>query len=435
MASLSKQEKSKLSTMNVKFSDTTMNLLKLKLYEWNLNDAIKYYNNDRFCLDYCIGRDDYKNGCSKKHCLCRHLVNLHDLIFVQQDYKQGKLLSLYLMYKKVYNDKNPELFNCYGCVLRRIGTSKQDYLKSEKYFLKSLSIDYNFDSAHSNYASLLSNKLHDFDKAEYHYNQSLTIDPKEAMTRTNFALFLINKREKYDEALSHCEKACKLEANLSYAHYMKAKSLYKLDRFDESLNEYQISLSLNENDAMLPPNDLKKARKMIILLTKKIDEEKISQVSSRRKNNTDEKTQERQLQSETMQNSNDEKGMDENMVEFNQLSIVDGIDEIMAQMIQIEQIIDDDMNDKSETNVKKQLLIVQNKLRSLRRKCNDKEKILVNHNENHDQNVVDELRSRLDKLSKEIKNGTKDSSLSLLIEINKLEQDAKAHKEKLDVCG
>ena len=289
------------------YSDETMNLFKLKLYAWNVDDAKKYYKSDKFCLDYCIYKNHNKYGCSKKKCPFQHSINLIELTNVKRDSKNVKLVCLYLMYKKAYNDKNPALFNWYADALKKSGTSEQDYLQSEKYFLKSLSIDDNFQSAHSGYAGLLSNKFHNYDKAEYHYNQSLTINPNDAISHANFASFMISKRLKYDEALLHCEKSCKLEPNLSWAHYMKAKSLYKLNRFDESLKEYQLCLKLNKNDSILPPNEIKIAKKQINSLKNKIDEEKISPASRRKKIKIkgDSKREEREFESERMESKNE----------------------------------------------------------------------------------------------------------------------------------
>ena len=42
--------------------DKTMNLFKLKLYNWNMNCAKRYYKCDKFCLDYCIHKN-WKYGC------------------------------------------------------------------------------------------------------------------------------------------------------------------------------------------------------------------------------------------------------------------------------------------------------------------------------------------------------------------------------------
>ena len=217
----------------------------------------------------------------KKNCPFQHSINLIDLNNVQRNYKKAKFLCLYLMKKKVYNEKNPALFFWYAYALMKSGKSSQDYLQSEKYFLKSLSVDDNFGNAHNSYASLLSNKFGNYDTAEYHYNQSLTINPNNAISHANFAEFLITKMLKYDEALSHCETACELEPKLSWAHYVKALSLFQLNRFDESLKEYQLCMKLDQKDRITPPWAIKRAKTKI----KKIEEEKISPVSvSTRKN-------------------------------------------------------------------------------------------------------------------------------------------------------
>ena len=299
-----------MSKINQQFPDQIDNLFKLKLYKWNVNDAIKYYKNDKFCNQYCICKKNNIYGCSKWLCSYKHSSNLTDLLNVKRDYKQVKLLCLYFMYKKVYNDKNAALFLCYAYALMKSGTSTQDYLQSEKYFLKSLSIDQNYGPAHDGYAYLLSYKFHNYDKAEYRYNKSLTINPNDAISQANLAEFLIDKRLKYHEGLSHSEKACKLEPKLSWAHYMKAKSLCKLNRFDESLKQYQFSLKLNQNDGILEPYYIEEAKKEMSLLRKKIEEEKKSQGSGwGTKNNQDSKTQE--IESERIKKKNQD--------EFNQL--------------------------------------------------------------------------------------------------------------------
>ena len=191
------------------FEDEKMNLFKLKLYNWNVNDATKYYQNDIFCHKYCICKN-YKYGCANKQCRYQHSISTRDLVFgdaQQRNYKHGELLCLYLMYKKVYNDSNPELFNAYGWILYITGKSQQDFLKSEKYYLKALAIDNNYYAAHNNYASLLLNKLQNYDKAQYHFIQSLKIEPNDAISHANFAKFLIETKHQYEAALSHCKKS------------------------------------------------------------------------------------------------------------------------------------------------------------------------------------------------------------------------------------
>ena len=264
------------------FKDERMNLFKLKLYNWSLNDAIKYYKNDKFCLDYCIHKY-YKYGCNKWICSYKHSINLYDLVFgnlQQRDYKQGALLCLYLMHKNVYNDKNAELFNIYALILYKTGKSQQDYKKSEEYYLKSLSIDNNYVDAHNNYAVLLTYQLNNYDKAEYHYNQSSTINPNTAIGHCNFADFLIDKTQKYELSLSHSDKACKLSPDLSYAHYIKAQSLYKLNRYDLSLKEYEKCLKLNKKDGKLGRYRVDDAQKQIVVFRTKLARQTCSKRSN-----------------------------------------------------------------------------------------------------------------------------------------------------------
>ena len=328
------------------FKDKTMNFFKLQLYDWNVNDAIKYYKQDKFCLDYGVSKNDHKYGCNKwLLCSYEHSINLQDLVYgdsqTQRDYKHGELLCLYLMYKNVYNGNNAELFGKYAAILLKTGKSQQDYIKSEMYFLKALAIDINNGYTHNNYGVLLQYRLHNNTKAEYHYKQALQFNRHaDYACHANFASLLIDRRQGYELALTHSEKACRLNRNCSHAHYAKAKSLYFLNKFDLSLKEYQTCLKLNEKEAKLFSNQVKEAKERIRVLTNQI-----YQASTKKEN--------------------DEKAKETNediMSEFNKLSTNDGINEIMAQIMQVTEMIDD-------TSAKNHLSIVQNKLENTRIKC------------------------------------------------------------------
>ena len=409
--SLSKEQQSKLFKMKneMGFQDETMNLFKLKLYNWNVNDALLYYQYDTFCLDYCI-RKNKKYGCEKKQCQYQHSINLDDLVYgksqqQQQDYKQGELLCLYLIYKNIYNN-NPQLFNAYAVILMRTGKSQQDFLKSEKYYLKALEIDNNYSHAHNNYAILLKDKLNNYDKAEYHYTQSLKINPNNASNHANFAYFLIFQKKKYHLGLSHSEKACNLQPNLSWAHFVKAQSLHFLDKFDLSLKEYQKCLELNEKDKILSSREIKYVQKQISVLKNPMGTQ-----------NTAGKTD---VENDKKQSETGDK-----------LSIIEGIDEIIAQIIQIEEIIDStnmNINGINKKTIKKHLSNVQNRLNYTRAKCNkiDKKDVAMD--------TYKSLKLKLDKLNAEIQNNNKKSQLSLLIELKKLEQETSVRKQKIEVC-
>ena len=246
------------------YNDEILNQFKLMIYNWNINNAIKYYNNDSFCHDYCIDYN-FKYGCKKQdnQCPFKHsqTFNLYDLVFghsKQQHYKRAKLLCLYLMNKKIYNDNNSKLFMYYGELLYRTGTKVQDYLKSEQYFLKSLRIDNNNGYAHNN-----------FDKAEYHHKKAVETDPNHAIGNYNFAWFLKNIQQKHNTSLMCINKACELEPNASDCHELKGLILYLSNKFEESIDETIHALKLNENDGHMDDEDIDDAKQLIELAIKK----------------------------------------------------------------------------------------------------------------------------------------------------------------------
>ena len=222
---------------------------------------------------------------------------------------------------------------------------------------------------------------------------------------------------------------------------MKAEALYKLSRFDESLEEYQMSLKLNENDydVKLPPEEIKYVQKQIDLLTNKIGNQNISQG----KKNDDCKSLTKARETTSLKpDINDEKGIiviDESTFQFGRMSIMDQIDEILAQMIQIEEIIDENDNGNDTMNkrkLKKHLLDVQNKLIQVRTKCNKNDTLLQDVQMGQPLEngfMVKGLKSQLEKISAEIANGSTKSSLSLLVVLKQLEQDAKVHHQQIEV--
>ena len=238
------------------YPDEKLNQFKLMIYNWNINNAIEYYENDSFCLDFCISAND-EHGCRKEAYQCRFehslTLNLPILILPNElakpDYKMGKILCLYLMNKKIYN--NSELFWYYGKILHKTGTGMQDYVKSGQYYSQSLNIDNNNDVVHYNYGQLLDENLYNFDKAEYHFQKSLQIDSSSVAKNYNFATFLVHKRQKYNESLMYINKACELQPNASENHELKGRICYKLNKYDESIDAIIRALKVNENDGWM----------------------------------------------------------------------------------------------------------------------------------------------------------------------------------------
>ena len=246
------------------FQDEVKNLFKLQIYEWNINEAIKYYHKDKFCHNYCIRLRKQPYGCKfGQKCKFQHTIcmfALHRGRRDQRDYIKLQILCMYLMHTKIYNNTNPVLFTCYASVLNHIGketnqTAKQihkNHQKAAKYYLKALSIDSQLASAHSGYAKVLHEKLQtNYDKAEYHYKEALRLDPTSPKLHANFSTFLMRIQKNYTEALVYCEKALVINPKYSTAHYLKGAALKNLNQLNESLTEYEMALKCNEKDGKL----------------------------------------------------------------------------------------------------------------------------------------------------------------------------------------
>ena len=100
--------------------------------------------------------------------------------------------------------------------------------------------------------------------------------------------------------------------------------------------------------------------------------------------------------------------MNENVSTFAELSIVEGIDEIMAEMIQIEGLVDDnDLDDDLKNRIKQSLSVVQKKLTDTRMKCNAQQNAKFGNVQKQDsipEWCYNNLRLQLEQLTSEIQN-------------------------------
>ena len=126
-------------------------------------------------------------------------------------------------------------------------------------------------------------------------------------------------------------------------------------------------------------------------------------------------------------------------MDFNKLSVMDGIDEIMAQIIQIEQMVSyqqDNSDNQYMTQMIRHLSIVQCKLENTKIKCAttdqattlDKSVQVDFHNSASNETYKKDhnnLQSQLVKLNKKMLNSTEKRLLSMLVELKRLEQEAK----------
>ena len=97
-------------------NDETLNTIKLIIYDWSIDDAVKYYKHDKFCIDYFL------NECTDEDkCQLQHQYNFYDIwnIYSPQGFKLIELLLEYIL----YTNKRPNcsnLYCCYGHILRQL---------------------------------------------------------------------------------------------------------------------------------------------------------------------------------------------------------------------------------------------------------------------------------------------------------------------------
>ena len=133
-----------------------------------------------------MGMSNFLNN----ECEFDHTVNLFELIWgdpKHQDLKAAKLLCLYFMYKNEsnINNTNPMLLYYYAEALCQTGKTRKDYLKAEKFYLLSLSIDDSYAYTHQKYGFLLDHKLSNNEKAKIHYQKAIQLAPDNKICPTN----------------------------------------------------------------------------------------------------------------------------------------------------------------------------------------------------------------------------------------------------------
>ena len=149
------------------YKDEILNKLKLEMYDWNLDNAVTYYQQDNFCHLYYVGgngdRGNAKYGCLQKSgCQLKHNGRLRELIDINNpkyNPQLGEFLCMYLIYtNKRLRLKNPLLYYHYGRLLCQTGSTIEDSTKSLRYLSKAKNIDYNFYHD-SDYTKILQDKI------------------------------------------------------------------------------------------------------------------------------------------------------------------------------------------------------------------------------------------------------------------------------------
>ena len=258
----SSEQRFKLSRLKEsKGNDDILNQFKLLIYDWDVGKAIKYYENDEFCVDYCFSRcGKRQNTCKAKHSLLAGRFVLGNQN--EKNLGKGKMLSLYAMYKKIHVDKT-NIYNFYCTAVRHTENSLESYLKAEKFMLKALSINPNNGALHNNYALLLRNELKNFDKAEKHYKIALQINPNHGIWLYNFGAFLLQDRHKIDQSLIYLEKGCSIQLKNSQAHYWWGLGLFEAKQYSKCIETLMLCLDLNRQDNKLGKKTIRRCKEII----------------------------------------------------------------------------------------------------------------------------------------------------------------------------
>ena len=250
-------------------TDETLNTIKLIIYDWNINSAVKYYKTDNFCIDYFL------NECKENECPLKlqhkyHFYNIwNNRNLTQNEFKLVKTLLEYILYtNKRPNSSN--LYCCYGYVLREsIKTrSRKQELMSERYFVKAISLNEENYDAHCGYGILLSNQsfcVYDFTKALKHHQlaclNSKEDDPHTTLFYLNYAKTLLQGEKKYNyhynqyseqykKSLFYAGKAIKLNPDnwiLAELYLIAAKALYFVEDYQQSVECHEKAIQLSNN--------------------------------------------------------------------------------------------------------------------------------------------------------------------------------------------
>ena len=179
------------------FGDELMNRFKLIIYNWDIDMSIKHYKIDNFCHLFCIYPNN-EYGCTNKSCTLPHNEDFLISRYIygsQENLFFGKILCQYLIYLKLYNN-NSQLFTKYASVLHDAGKTSEDFLVSEKYYKKSINIDYNNATAHCYYGMLLHYHLNNDIKSEKEYKIAITLKPNNVKFNFRLAIFLKKNKDK-----------------------------------------------------------------------------------------------------------------------------------------------------------------------------------------------------------------------------------------------
>ena len=163
---------SKLNSMaKMGYNNKKLTFLKLSIYNWNLNDAIQFYDKDKFCWDYSI-HGECKELKDTTKCQYNHNKKTFIPRLIRQDTpnetKYAKYLCEYLLSLPKYS-QDSIVYSYYGAA--------EEYLdhfdRSQQLYLTSLKINPQSAETHNRYAMYLETHGNDIGKAEKHHKAAI----------------------------------------------------------------------------------------------------------------------------------------------------------------------------------------------------------------------------------------------------------------------
>ena len=183
----------------------------------------------------------------------------------------AKILAFYLLYTKKYN-------NCYKLYFQIAALLQQENTiesikQSEKYFIKSLSLNDQSATVHLNYAIFLEMKsaVYNCDKAIYHYKKALSIEPTNGKNWYHLGVCLVNVRQ-YEQALPYLTKAMTLapDFHLEINYFAQGKALCHLRKYNQATRMFKKALDNDKVSNKLSNVQIQEANKWIKEMEDKI---------------------------------------------------------------------------------------------------------------------------------------------------------------------
>ena len=218
---LSHDNLSKFSKMKAMgYSDAKLNFLKLRIYKWNLNDTIKFYEKDKFCWNYFID----KKCQNQLKCKCTHDNGMTlSKLYKTKRHQYLVYCCEYLVSTSQYCN-NAIVYDYYAWAQYRLDNLDT----AERLAHKAIEIDANNDDAQYLYGAILDIRRKKFDQAKIHYQKAIDVNPNIDYYHGNMANILCNKMCQYNESLFYSKKAFTLDDKEGAYSYLIGQAYYNL---------------------------------------------------------------------------------------------------------------------------------------------------------------------------------------------------------------